>query len=71
MTDPEWRSLNRANWDERVAICVKSRTDRFQAHDTVRWPMFDCPVPDGTGAYRWPDKPWLPLSYSLRASKSA
>ena len=47
------------------------RLDRFQEHDTVRWPMFDCLVPDGTGAYRWPDKPWLPLSYSLRASKSA
>jgi hypothetical protein len=47
------------------------RVDRFLEHDTVRWPMFDCLVPDGTGAYRWPDKPWLPLSYSLRASKPA
>jgi SAM-dependent methyltransferase len=47
------------------------RIDRFLEHDTVRWPMFDCLVPDGTGACRWPDKPWLPLSYSLRASKPA
>ena len=45
------------------------RLDRFWEHDTVRWPMFDCLVPDRTGGYRWPDKPWLPLSYSLRASK--
>ena len=47
------------------------RLDRFLEHDTVRWPMFDCLVPDGAGAFRWPDKPWLPLSYSLRASKPA
>ena len=47
------------------------RLDRFLEHDTVRWPMFDCLVPDGTGGYRWPDKLWLPLSYSLPASKPA
>ena len=47
------------------------RIDSFLEHNTVRWPMFDCLVPDGTGGYRWPDKPWLPLSYSLRASKPA
>ena len=45
------------------------RVDSFLEHDSVRWPMFDCLVPNGTGGYRWPDKPWLPLSYSLRASK--
>ena len=47
------------------------RIDRFLEHDSIRWPMFDCLVPDGTGGYRWPDKRWLPLSYSLRASKPA
>ena len=52
-----------------AAIGAGLRIDSFQEHDSVRWPMFDCLVPDGTGAYRWPDKPWLPLSYSLRASK--
>jgi hypothetical protein len=26
-------------------------------------------VRDDSGFYRWPDKPWLPLSYSLRAVK--
>ena len=26
MAEPEWRARNRANWDERVSIHVKSRT---------------------------------------------
>jgi SAM-dependent methyltransferase len=38
-------------------------------HATVPWKMFNCLVDDGTGEYRWPDHPWLPLSYSLRARK--
>ncbi|HEY0423247.1 MAG TPA: class I SAM-dependent methyltransferase [Rhodopila sp.] len=47
------------------------RLEFLHEHDTVRWKMFDCLVPDGRGGFRWPDKPWLPLSYSLRASKPA
>jgi SAM-dependent methyltransferase len=47
------------------------RIDRFEEHDSVAWQMFDCLVRSDTGGWRWPDKPWLPLSYSLRASKSA
>lgn len=47
------------------------RLDSFHEHDTVTWKMFDCLVPTGSGSYRWPDKPWLPLAYSLRASKPA
>jgi SAM-dependent methyltransferase len=38
-------------------------------HATVPWKMFNCLVDDGAGEYRWPDRPWLPLSYSLRARK--
>jgi SAM-dependent methyltransferase len=38
-------------------------------HAAVPWRMFSCLVDDGTGEYRWPDKPWLPLSYSLRARR--
>ena len=45
------------------------RLDALQEHDTVTWKMFACLTNDGDEAYRWPDKPWLPLSYSLRASK--
>lgn len=45
------------------------RIDQFNEHDSVRWPMFDCLVQDGSGGFRWPDKRWLPLSFSLRAIK--
>jgi SAM-dependent methyltransferase len=44
------------------------RLDRFTEHDQVPWQMFDCLVRGADGGYRWPDKAWLPLSYSLRAS---
>ena len=45
------------------------RLDAFHEHEIVPWKMFDCLVPDGDGFFRWPDKPWLPLAYSLRAVK--
>jgi SAM-dependent methyltransferase len=38
-------------------------------HATVPWQMFSCLVDDGAGGYHWPDKPWLPLSYSLRVRR--
>jgi len=38
-------------------------------HAAVPWRMFSCLVDDGAGGYHWPDKPWLPLSYSLRARR--
>jgi SAM-dependent methyltransferase len=38
-------------------------------HEVVTWKMFACLVDDGRGQYRWPDKPWLPLAYSLRARR--
>ncbi len=54
-----------------AAIDAGLRVERFQEHDTARWPMFDCLIGDGSGNYRWPDKPWLPLSFSLRAARPA
>jgi len=45
------------------------RLDMLREHDTVAWQMFSCLVAAETGGYRWPDKPWLPLAYSLRATK--
>ena len=38
-------------------------------HDAVPWKMFDRLVGDEEGLYRWPDRPWLPLSYALVAEK--
>jgi SAM-dependent methyltransferase len=45
------------------------RIDRFQEHDSITWKMFANMVKRGPGEFTWPDKPWLPLSFSLRASK--
>jgi SAM-dependent methyltransferase len=39
-------------------------------HESVPWRMFELLVEDTDGMYRWPDRPWLPLSYSLRAERS-
>jgi SAM-dependent methyltransferase len=40
-------------------------------HDRVPWRMFEALVEDGQGMWRWPDQPWLPLSFSLRAERTA
>jgi hypothetical protein len=45
------------------------RLDLLREHGSVAWRMFECLIPDGRGGFCWPDKPWLPLSYSLRATK--
>ena len=38
-------------------------------HDAVTWRMFRILVKDASGLYRWPDKPWLPLAFSLSATR--
>jgi SAM-dependent methyltransferase len=38
-------------------------------HDCVPWRMFDCLIEDASRLYRWPDKPWLPLAFSLTARR--
>ena len=50
-------------------IAAGLRIERFHEHDRAAWRMFSCQTRHGPGDYRWPDKPWLPLSYSLRAVK--
>lgn len=39
-------------------------------HDAVPWEMFRILVRDAAGLYRWPDKHWLPLAFSLSATRS-
>ena len=46
------------------------RLDWLREHKRVPWRMFALLREDGQGLYCWPDQPWLPLAYSLRASKS-
>jgi SAM-dependent methyltransferase len=43
------------------------RLEWFREHDAVTWRMFAMLVEDARGLFRWPDKPWLPLAFSLRA----
>ena len=45
------------------------RIDCFHEHDSIVWQMFAQLQKHGRSQYVWPDKPWLPLSYSLRATK--
>ena len=43
--------------------------DWLHEHDAVTWHMFDVLIKDADGLWRWPDKPWLPLAFSLRATR--
>jgi hypothetical protein len=45
------------------------RLDWLHEHAGVPWRMFKILVKDGDGLYRWPDKPWLPLAFSLTATR--
>jgi len=38
-------------------------------HDAVPWRMFACLVEGPDRLFRFPDRPWLPLSFSLSATK--
>lgn len=38
-------------------------------HDAVTWRMFKSQAEDAEGLFRWPDKPWLPLAFSLKARR--
>jgi SAM-dependent methyltransferase len=45
------------------------RLDWLHEHDAITWHMFEQLVDDGTGLWRWPDRPWLPLAFSLQATR--
>jgi hypothetical protein len=45
------------------------RLDWLHEHDAVAWQMFRCLVKEPRGLWRWPDKPWLPLAFSLSATR--
>jgi len=45
--------------------------DWLHEHDAVTRHMFDVLVRGTDGLWRWPDKPWLPLAFSLRATRRA
>ena len=45
------------------------RLDWLHEHDAVAWPLFDGLVDGEDGLFRWPGTAWLPLSFSLRATR--
>lgn len=47
------------------------RLEWLREHPRVTWRMFRCLVRASDGCWTWPDRPWLPLSLSLRAIKEA
>jgi hypothetical protein len=75
--DPAARLRNSRTWqwlhpvsDILTALLqAGSRIDRFREHDSCVWRVFDNLVERGPEDYAWPDRPWLPLSFSLRATK--
>jgi SAM-dependent methyltransferase len=75
--DPAARLTNAAsyNWIHPLGDVVTSliasgmTLDWLHEHGTVTWRMFRILVEDGSGLYRWPDKPWLPLAFSLSATR--
>jgi SAM-dependent methyltransferase len=76
--DPEARLTNATThqWLHPISDVVTAligaglRLDWLHEHDHVPWRMFACLIRDETGFYRWPNQPWLPLAYSLRATKT-
>lgn len=50
-------------------IAAGMTLDWLHEHDAVPWRMFRVLVEGSDGLYRWPDRPWLPLSFSLMATR--
>jgi SAM-dependent methyltransferase len=63
------------NWIHPVGDIVTSliasgmTLDWLHEHDGVTWRMFRILVKDASRLYRWPDKRWLPLAFSLSATR--
>ena len=43
--------------------------DSLHEHAAVSWRMFDSLVANSAGLFRWPEQPWLPLAFSLSATR--
>lgn len=51
-------------------IAAGLRLDWLHEHDAITWRMFKSLVEGADGQFRWPDRPWLPLSFSLQATRT-
>lgn len=43
---------------------------RLREHPRIAWRMFSGLTQDGDGLWTWPDQKWLPLAFSLRATRA-
>jgi len=74
-TDARLANATIYNWIHPLGDIVTSliasgmTLDWLHEHDAVTWRMFRILVEDASGLYRWPDKPWLPLAFSLAATR--
>jgi SAM-dependent methyltransferase len=76
--DPEAVLTNNSTWEwlhpvgDVVTALIRAglRLEFLREHNAVAWQMFKCLTQDTDGLFRWPDRPWLPLSYSLRAVRT-
>jgi SAM-dependent methyltransferase len=77
-SDPEARLTNTRsyNWIHPTGALITGlihsgmRLDWLHEHDAVVWQMFSCLVKGPDDLYRWPEKPWLPLAFSLLATRT-
>ena len=73
--DARLTNVRTCEWMHTVGEVVTSviaaglRLRWLHEHDRVPWRMFELLVEDADGMFRWPDQPWLPLAFSLRAEK--
>lgn len=51
-------------------VAAGLRLDWFHEHARLPWRHFPMLLRDADGLYRWPDKAWLPLAYSLGATRA-
>ncbi|MCI2398519.1 class I SAM-dependent methyltransferase [Aliiroseovarius subalbicans] len=62
-------------WDHTMADILNAligagmRLDFLNEHDAIPWRMFQMLTSRGDGLYGWPDKAWLPLGFSLGATR--
>ena len=76
--DPDASLINQrqVNWLHTLGDILSAlhdaglRLEWLHEHPRVTWRMFRCLVHDADGCWAWPDRPWLPLSVSLRAVRS-
>jgi SAM-dependent methyltransferase len=55
-----------------AALNAAGLSIRFlREHDALPWRMFKCLLRGPDGMWRWPDRPWLPLAFSLMAERPA